>query len=167
MLVIYYCNLKTNNTLNTITNSNSTMPNENTSIDNSNTQPNEVSDAADYYVDIEKVNITVKQDTITPTSVSIVIQNNNENNLTYSEEFKIQEKINETWKDLKYKSGSRLMWNSLLLIVHEHDEATQKLDIETYYGSLPKGIYRVKKSIINANKDAKQSYVCSDEFQID
>lgn len=129
-----------------------------------NNTKNEISGEIDYSIDIGKVTIEADKSTITPTSISIIITNNNENMLSYGEEFKIQKKINEEWKDLDYASD-KLYWNTIALVTKGNSQSTKKLDIEHYYGELDNGTYRVVKPIFNGNGGEVEIY--SDEFEIE
>ena len=129
-----------------------------------NNTKNEVSEEMDYSIDTNQVKIEVDKTTITPTSISIIITNNNENQLSYGEEFKIQKNINGKWKDLDYASD-KLYWNTIALITKGGSQTTKKLDIEHYYGKLDNGTYRVVKSVFNGNGGEANIY--SDEFEIE
>lgn len=50
----------------------------------------------------ENVTIEIDENTITTTSVSIIITDNNEAPYVWGVEFRIQKKVNEEWHDLKY-----------------------------------------------------------------
>ena len=63
---------------------------------------NKVPEEKNYSSDTNQVKIEVDESTITPTSISIIITNNKENDLSYGENFKIQKKINGKWKVLYY-----------------------------------------------------------------
>lgn len=106
----------------------------------------------------ERVTIKVDDSTITPTSVSITITDNNEKHNAWGVEFRVQEKIDGEWKYLKYISGD-LSWISIAYELGEDNQLTQKLDIEKYYGKLDNGIYRIVKSAYNND-------IYSNEFEI-
>ena len=115
-----------------------------------------------YSVDTNKVTIEIDENTITPTSISIIITNNNENEIGYGDEFKIQNKINGEWKDLEYLPDTA--WNAIAHIIKGNSQASQKLDIEYYYGKLNKGTYRVIKTIFTPN--GKNIDIYSNEFEV-
>lgn len=157
--------LEEKNNISSITNvTNMTMPNSNVAISNNTVVQNEVPEKKDYSIDTDKVTIDVDESTITPTSISIIITNNNENDLTYGEDFKIQKKVNGNWKDLDYTSD-KLYWNTMAYITKGNRQTTKKLDIEHYYGELDNGIYRVVKPVFNGNGGETNIY--SNEFEIE
>ena len=137
---------------------NMTMPNSNVTVVNNTVSQNEIPEQRDDSIDIDKVTIEVDKNSITPTSVSIIITNNNENELTYGEEFKIQKKIDGEWRDLNYLPNT--IWNAMAYITKGNSQTNKKLNIENYYGELENGIYRVVKPVFDGN-------IYSDEFEIE
>lgn len=154
------------NSITSVTNSsNMTMPNSNVVISNNAVFQNEMPEKKDNSIDTNLVKIEVEKSTITPTSISIIITNNNENELFYGEEFKIQKKINGNWKDIDYASDKVLIWNAIALMTEGNSQTTKKLNIEYYYGKLDSGTYRVVKPVSNGNGGEINIY--SDEFKIE
>ena len=73
--------------------------------------------------------IKVENNTIKPESVSITITDNNENQYSWGVEFRVQEKVNEKWKDLEYIADN-LSWIDIAYVLNEDKQLIQKLDIE-------------------------------------
>ena len=110
----------------------------------------------------EKVTIEIEDTTITPESVSIIITDNNENHYGWGTPFKIQEKIQNEWRDLDYVSND-LGWVDITYNLDQNNQIKEKLNIEKYYGKLNSGIYRVVKTVYdNENID-----IYSNEFKIE
>ena len=109
----------------------------------------------------ENVTIQVDKNTISPESVSIIITDNNVEQYGWGVEFRVQEKINDEWKDLDYISDD-LSWIDIAYELNADNQLTQKLDIEQYYGKLPNGIYRIVKPVY----DNKYVDIYSNEFEI-
>lgn len=154
--------LKEKNSISTITNStntaNMTMPNTNVVVNNTTIPQNEVPEERDYSIDIDKVTIEVDKSTISSKSISIIIINNNENELTYGEEFKIQKNVDGEWKNLDYLPNA--IWNAMAYVTKGNSQTNKKLNIENYYGELENGTYRVVKPIFDGTS------IYSDEFEI-
>lgn len=110
----------------------------------------------------ENVTIEVLKDTITNTSAEILITDNNEDKYGWGVQFKIQEKVNDEWKDLEYISDE-VAWISIAYNLNEDNQLKQKLNFENYYGKLESGIYRVVKSQWDNNEYID---LYSDEFEI-
>ena len=105
--------------------------------------------------------IKVESATINPESVSITITDNNKEHYGWGVEFRVQEKVNGEWKDLKYISDD-LSWIDIVYELNEDNQLTQKLDIEKFYGKLSNGIYRIVKPVY----DNGYIDIYSNEFEI-
>ncbi len=112
--------------------------------------------------DSENVIMKVDSTTIKPTSVSIIIINNNDNEIGYGEEYKIQKNINGEWKYLDYLPNTS--WNDIAYIIKANSQTTKKLNLENTYGELEKGTYRVIKTVFLEN--GKKTDIYSTEFEI-
>lgn len=109
----------------------------------------------------ENVTIEVLKNTITNTSVEILITDNNKDYYGWGVDFKVQKKVNSKWETLPYISDG-LAWNSIAYVPNENNQLKQKLNIEAYYGKLEKGTYRILKQVY------ENEYIdlYSDEFEI-
>ena len=112
--------------------------------------------------DLENVIMKVDGTTIKPTSISIIIINNNDNEIGYDEEYKIQKNINGEWKYLGYLPNTS--WNDIAYIIKANSQTTKKLNLENTYGELEKGTYRVIKTVFFEN--GKKTDIYSTEFEI-
>ena len=112
--------------------------------------------------DLENVIIKVDSTTIKPTSISIIIINNNDNEIGYDQEYKIQKNINGEWKYLDYLPNTS--WNDIAYIIKANSQTTKKLNLENTYGELEKGTYRIIKTMFSEN--GKKADIYSNEFEI-
>lgn len=112
--------------------------------------------------DLENVIMKVDSITIKPTSISIIIINNNDNEIGYGEEYKIQKNINGEWKYLDYLPNT--VWNDIAYIIKANSQTTKKLNLENTYGELEKVTYRVIKTVFFGN--GKKTDIYSTEFEI-
>ena len=112
--------------------------------------------------DLENVIMKVDSTTIKTTSISIIIINNNDNEIGYGEEYKIQKNINGEWKYLDYLPNTS--WNDIAYIIKANSQTTKKLNLENTYGELEKGTYRVIKTVFFEN--GKKTDIYSTEFEI-
>ena len=112
--------------------------------------------------DLENVIMKVDSTTIKPTSISIIIINNNDNEIGYDQEYKIQKNINGEWKYLDYLPNTS--WNDIAYIIKANSQTTKKLNLENTYGELEKGTYRVIKTVFFEN--GKKTDIYSTEFEI-
>ncbi len=129
------------------------------------TNENEISTPADnveFNRNPENVTIEILSNTISNTSVEILITDNNVDQYGWGVEFRVQEKVDDEWKDLDYISND-LFWIDIAYELNEDNQLTQKLDIEKYYGELNNGIYRIVKPVY----DGKYIDIYSNEFEIE
>ena len=112
--------------------------------------------------DLENVIMKVDSTTIKPTSISIIIINNNDNEIGYDQEYKIKKNINGEWKYLDYLPNTS--WNDIAYIIKANSQTTKKLNLENTYGELEKGTYRIIKTMFSEN--GKKADIYSNEFEI-
>ena len=112
--------------------------------------------------DLENVIMKVDSTTIKSTSISIIIINNNDNEIGYDQEYKIQKNINGEWKYLDYLPNTS--WNDIAYIIKANSQTTKKLNLENTYGELEKGTYRIIKTMFSEN--GKKADIYSNEFEI-
>lgn len=110
---------------------------------------------------IEDVTIEVIPDTITNQSVQIQIIDKNGDKYAWSAEFGLQQKKGEEWKDLQCVSDEMPV-TSISYKLNENEPLIQELDIEKYYGKLPKGIYRIVKTAYDREGSIE---IYSNEFE--
>ena len=108
--------------------------------------------------DISKVKIEVLKDTITNTSIQILITDNNRSG--WGESYRIQIKENNKWKDVE--TIADLNFIEIAYNLDENNQLKQKINWEKLYGKLEKGTYRIVKPVyVNEYVD-----LYSDEFEI-
>ena len=118
-------------------------------------------DSIEYNRDVNNVTIEVIEDTITNTTVEILITDNNEDPYGWGVEFKVQEKLNGKWEDLEYISDD-VSWIAIAYLLDGGNQLTLKINIEEYYGKLDNGIYRIVKPVY----DNGYVDIYSNEFEI-
>lgn len=109
----------------------------------------------------ENVTIEIDENTITTTSVSIIITDNNENPYVWGVNFRMQKKVDGEWYDLKYITDT-VAFIEIACRVNTNNQLNQKINWAKYYGELSKGVYRVVKPIY----DNGDIYFYSNEFVI-
>ena len=116
-------------------------------------------DEAEFNRNPANVTIEILADTISNTSAEILITDNNVNRYGWGVEFRVQEKIDNEWKN--YISDD-LTWIDIAYELNADNQLTQKLNIEKYYGKLNNGIYRIVKPVY----DDGYVDIYSNEFEI-
>lgn len=97
---------------------------------------------ADDFVNIRS-DITMTVTKVEGNTVYIKLENNSDDDFSYSESFSLQKEIDGSW----YRMPDRLSnygFNSILIRLPAHESVEQKCDI-TKFGELGKGHYRIEK----------------------
>lgn len=112
------------------------------------------------------VTMTLNDNNLSGTGISLIVQNETEKELIFGEEYTLEKKIFGRWYRVMYKSSMMIQsvgWNSIGLPVSQKSERTFEIDWEWLYGNLDKGKYRiVKRFIVNY----PESYNLAVEFAI-
>lgn len=108
-------------------------------------------------------NVTIKviENSISSTSVTILITDKNDHSYVWGEQFSIQKKVNEEWQDLKYITDT-VAFNEIAYALNKNNQLTQKIEWTNYYGELSNGTYRIVKQVY----DNKYIDLFSNEFEI-
>lgn len=106
------------------------------------------------------VTIYILENTITSKSVEILITDNNEPDYSCGKSYRIQKNDTGTWIDLEPTKDS--IFESIAYVLDENNQLTQKINLETFYGILEKGTYRIVKPVY----DKKYINLYSNEFEI-
>ena len=110
--------------------------------------------------DKEKVTIEVLADTLTPSGATIVVTDKNEDTYGWGISYKVQQKINEEWIDLK--PIAEMLFEEIAYSLDEYGQFRQNIDWTRFYGELEKGTYRIVKDTY----DKGYIYFYSNEFKI-
>ena len=116
---------------------------------------------------IDNVYMTIKQDTLTTSGVTIIIDDKSEGKYLYGDEYRIDKYENE-WKELSYIK-SNIAWNLKAYIPDKLGKLEFKLNWKDIYGELTPGRYRIVKKVLIDNQqcgDNCPKYYISTEFRI-
>lgn len=143
-------------------NNNKTSENLNTSNLYLVSNNNETENTENQEYNIEKVKMSIKEGTLTPSSATIIIIDNNEKPYVYSKWFRIDKKQNGKWNTLNdINDGYSFTAEGYSL------DNTGKLETtvnwSNLYGTLDVGDYRIVKNVYDSN--GKELY-CSCDFTI-
>ena len=115
-------------------------------------------------IDLDKITIQVDKNSISNTGVTIIITDNNEENLPWGEDYKIQKKENEDWVELKPKN--ELITSAVSHWKDENNQYKQQINWDYYYGKLEDGQYRIVKMKFNP-KNNNYIELYSEDFEIE
>lgn len=108
------------------------------------------------------VSLSVKDDTLKNTGVTLILKNNSNKLLHYDEVYEIEVKQNNEW----HKINAKLYFNEPLWDVEQNKSKELELKWEHSYGKLAKGEYRIIKEVYFENESEQKFYI-SAEFTID
>lgn len=114
---------------------------------------------------LDEVTSSVKEGTVTPNGVTIIIIDNNEAHYGYSKRwYSIEKKTDERWESLNLKKDMIISDEEDIPTIYS-DRTEITIDWAEYYGELEKGIYRIAKKAYVYNQDFEGTYVYT-EFEI-
>lgn len=151
------------NTVNNTSNTNTTEPYIPEGMKVADINDNSGIKASDIVLNTKAENVTIEilKDTITNTSVEILITDNNEDQYGWGKSYRIQNKENGKWNDLK--TIQDLGFEEIVFKLDENNQLKQKINWERFYGELEKGTYRIVKPQWSNNEYID---LYSNEFEI-
>lgn len=92
-----------------------------------------------------EIELSLKEDTLTPTSITLVITNNsNAYDFVYGEDYGIETYTNHEWNEVPALKDHVVY--TIAYTIHPNSSKDMEIDWEWIYGELPKGNYRIVKS---------------------
>lgn len=93
----------------------------------------------------EKIDMTIKEGTLTNKSATIIIKDNNDIPASYGTWFRIDKKENGEWKEVDEIIGNSYAFTEQAISVREDRTLEMNTDWEKLYGELQPGEYRIVK----------------------
>ncbi len=115
------------------------------------------------------INMYIKDDTLTSTSATIVIEDHNPNKISYGSDFYIEKYHNGKWKSIN-TTGENYGFNAMAYFVDENGILEMNQNWTHIYGTLPKGIYRLVKNVFfesDISIEEKDKFFVWTEFEIE
>lgn len=95
---------------------------------------------------IDNVTMEIKRGTLTKTSATVIITDNNENPYSYGMWFRIDKKIDDDeWQELKPIGTDISIFTEAAYVVGKNKKLELNQDWSKYYGTLETGEYRLVK----------------------
>ena len=117
-------------------------------------------DASDTVSD---VTITITEETITEktTEISFLLINDSDNEYYYGVDPILEKKEKDEWYTIPVKK--KVFWPAIAYMLLAESEKEETFEIETYYGSLNKGRYRIVKKLFSDGDEI----IAIGEFEVD
>lgn len=103
------------------------------------------STVTDVYVN--KITLDIDEKSVSNEGVILIITDNNEENLPWTDGYRIQKNINDNWVDLEPKN--ELITQAISHWKDENNQYKQQINWTYYYGRLENGQYRIIKPKYN------------------
>ncbi|SMP59232.1 immunoglobulin-like domain-containing protein [Anoxynatronum buryatiense] len=113
------------------------------------------------------VTMTIKEETVSTTGLTVVFENNSDNHVIYGEYFSLEEKSNNKWYQVPVTIDGDYGFNDIGYNLTSGENEEFIVDWEWLYGSLHAGEYRIVKDILDfRNTGDFDSYYVAAEFTI-
>ncbi len=92
-----------------------------------------------------EIELSLKKDTLTPTSITLIIANNSKTyDFIYGADYGIETYTNEQWQELPTLNDHVVY--SIAYTIHPNSSKDFEIDWHYIYGEIPKGNYRIVKN---------------------
>ena len=112
---------------------------------------------------VEKVKMSIKEGTLTQSSASIIILDNNDIPYAYDEWFRIDRKVNNKWEEVNRINNNYIV-RDIAYDIRKNKKLETTVKWGDLYGELKKGEYRLVKKVYD--NDGNDIYI-STEFRIE
>ena len=120
-----------------------------------------VGSESDIEVFQRDVKLSIKQETLTPTGTTLILENNDDKSLYYNEEYKLEIRKDDKWHNI----NTEIEFNELIQNLENRQSKEIKLDWQNIYGKLSKGEYRILKKVYFEEQEEDKFYIAA-EFVI-
>lgn len=96
--------------------------------------------------EINGLSMTIKENTLTNTSATIIITDNSGKYNTFGNWFRIDKKVNNEWREVE-SIHFNYVFNEIGLLTNDNNQLELDEDWEYMYGKLEKGSYRLVKNV--------------------
>lgn len=100
----------------------------------------------------EKVSLSIKEETLSKDSVTIILKNNTDEEYTYGPDYYLEKYVDSKWINPSTITGDPLTWNSIAYSLKPNESKEITIDFTLAYGKLSVGKYRIIKRV-SSNKD--------------
>ncbi|SNS30825.1 hypothetical protein SAMN05446037_1007139 [Anaerovirgula multivorans] len=124
----------------------------------------------DYAVvnELKGVTLRVKKDSISPTSITLIFENNSDKEYQYGTFYCIERKNDDTWTKLSYDIEGAVGWNDIAYMLPAKQSLEETVEWDWLYSSLAEGEYRIIKQFFDFRSAGDyDSYDLAAEFVIE
>lgn len=112
------------------------------------------------------VNMNIKEETVSSTGLTVVIENNSETQCIYGEDFLLEKKINEKWYQVP-TIIENYGFDDIGYVLEPGEKGEWRVDWDWLYGKLDSGEYRIVKNVLDfRNTGNFEEYSLAASFKI-
>lgn len=134
-------------------NNGNTAGTKNTITETSSSQPAETTDweptTYEKVNNLDGVTMTVKEGTASAASLTVVFENNSDNELIYGDYFWLEKKINGSWYQVPVVIDGNYEFNDIGYNLAPGDDGEWAVNWDWLFGNLHPGKYRIVKNILD------------------
>lgn len=113
------------------------------------------------------VTMTVKEETVSSSKLTVMFKNNSSSQCIYGEYFSLEKKLNEKWYQVPVVIGGDYGFNTIGYNLASGETGELVVDWKWLYGSLDAGEYRIVKDILDFRRTGDyDNYYLAAEFSI-
>lgn len=98
---------------------------------------------------LEGVSMNVVEDTVSSTGLTVLLANDTDKEIIYSEDFVLETKIDDSWYQVPTVLEENYGFNDIGFQVQPKSSAEWSVDWEWLHGSLENGEYRIVKKVLD------------------
>lgn len=111
----------------------------------------------------EKVAIEILKNSVTPSGVTMILIDKNEEKYYWKNDYKVQKLENEKWDYVELVEDGTFLFDMTDCVFNENGQFKQSINWNDMYGNLSQGVYRIEKTI---SKIGEIKRIYSNEFEI-
>lgn len=116
---------------------------------------------------LDGVTMTVKETSVSPTGLTVVIENNSDSQCIFGEYFVLEKKMDDGWYQVPVEIEGNYGFEDIGYELDPGDKREWETDWEWLYGSLDSGQYRIVKDILDFRDTGDfDKYFLAAEFRI-
>lgn len=98
--------------------------------------------------ELDNVTMEAKEEGLTPTRITVVLENNSDIDLQYGEFFILEKKFNQKWYEVPVTLEGDYGFNDIAYALPVGERVEVEIDLEWLYGSIESGQYRIIKDVL-------------------
>lgn len=118
--------------------------------------------------ELDGVNMMVIDETVSPTGLTLLFENETDTEFTYGEEYLLEMLIEDEWYEVPAPSDEDFAFESIGYLLTENDSEELDVDWEWLFGTLEPGEYRIVKEVLDVIEPGNfEAFPLSAEFTIE